>query len=85
MNIAKQNIELSQAATRELQVRFDRIYGAIKCYPINEYARLFAEIAGTKTLAPDVLARAERLGFTIVQIDKFHYVNGRINTPGDVQ
>ena len=41
------------------------IYGNVKAWPINHNAKLFAEIAGTKTLTIATLARISALGFQI--------------------
>jgi hypothetical protein len=50
---------------KKLVVRMDRVYGTITAYPANEVARIFAEIAGTKTLKLATIERAKRLGFEI--------------------
>ena len=39
-------------------VRFDRVYGQIKCYPANAQAETLARIAGTKTLKPETIRLA---------------------------
>jgi hypothetical protein len=41
------------------------IYGEQKAYPVNEQAKLFADMLGTKTLTQRNLCLIERLGFTI--------------------
>lgn len=48
-----------------LLVRFDRIYGLVKCYPVNDTAKVLARIARTKTLSPDDLANARLLGLGV--------------------
>lgn len=48
-----------------LLIRFDRIYGQVKCYPANESAELLARIAGTKTLKPDTVKAARALGMDV--------------------
>ena len=40
-------------------------YGNQVFYPVNECAKLFAEIAGTKTLGLDTIKKAKLLGFAI--------------------
>jgi hypothetical protein len=40
-------------------------YGNQVFYPVNECAKLFAEIAGTKTLALDTIKKAKLLGFAV--------------------
>lgn len=51
-----------------LQISVRSNYGAPAIYPANEAARIFADIAGTKTLKVDTLAKAKRLGFRIERI-----------------
>jgi len=48
-----------------IQVRFDRVYGNVLCYPVNDAAKNLAAIAGTKTLSPDCLKRARALGLVV--------------------
>ena len=48
-----------------IQVRFDRVYGNVVCYPVNDAAKNLAAIAGTKTLSPDCLKRARTLGLVV--------------------
>ena len=43
-----------------LMVILKSVYGVPKLYPANDEARALAEIAGTKTLEPRVLATAKR-------------------------
>ena len=40
-------------------------YGTQVFYPVNECAKLFAEIAGTKTLGLDTIKKAKLLGFAV--------------------
>jgi hypothetical protein len=40
-------------------------YGNQVFYPVNECAKLFAEIAGTKTLGLDTIKKAKLLGFVV--------------------
>lgn len=40
-------------------------YGAPAIYPMNEQAKLLAQIAGTKTLTHAALQAAQRMGFTV--------------------
>jgi hypothetical protein len=48
-----------------IEVRFDRIYGRLTCYPVNDAAKALAEIAGTKTLTPAAIEGARKLGFKV--------------------
>ena len=49
--------------TAKVQIR--DVYGTSKVYPENQTARIFARIAGTKTLTKDTLAEMLALGVTI--------------------
>lgn len=42
-------------------------YGALTAYPVCEKAKLFAAIAGTKTLTTQTLQQIKRLGYEIEQ------------------
>ena len=48
-----------------IQVRFDRVYGKVVCYPVNEHAQRLAAIARTKTLSPEVIRLARGLGLPV--------------------
>lgn len=61
--------EAVQAAMRPvLQVSVRSVYGAPAIYPANEAAKVFAEIANTKTLQFKTLASAKKLGYRIEQV-----------------
>jgi hypothetical protein len=49
----------------EIVIEIKNVYGVEKFYPICDKAKLFASIAGTKTLAPSVLVNVSKLGFTV--------------------
>lgn len=51
-----------------LQVTVRNNYGAPAIYPANKTAQLFADIAGTKTLRLDTLAKAKELGYQIERV-----------------
>lgn len=61
--------QVQQAMTLELQVIVRSNYGAPQIYPANDAGRLFAQIAGTKTLTLFTLAKAKELGYRIVQVE----------------
>ena len=46
-------------------VKIRNIYGEDKIYPVCENAKLFAQIAGTKTLTDHALSRIKSLGYKI--------------------
>jgi hypothetical protein len=50
-----------------LQITVRSNYGAPAIYPVNEAAKIFAAIAGTKTLQLNTLAKAKQLGYRIVR------------------
>lgn len=54
-------------ATLSVVVRFTKVYGVQKCYPVCDRAHAFARIAGTKTLSADNLNEIRLLGFDVVQ------------------
>lgn len=56
--------------TRTIQIEVRDVYGVQTVYPVCEAAKLFASIAGTKTLTHRVLCDIEALGFEIVQVAK---------------
>ena len=49
------------------------IYGQLKVYPICPRAKLFAEIAGSKTLTHSTLCKIEALGYEIISIANADY------------
>lgn len=51
--------------TLSILVEIKNVYGAEKIYPISETAKIFAEIAGTKTLTPITIERVKELGYEI--------------------
>lgn len=53
---------------RVIKIQVRQVYGVTQAYPANEQAQLLALIAGTKTLKPETLANAERMGFQIEQV-----------------
>lgn len=57
--------DLVPTAPLSIQVEVRNVYGEQKVYPICEKAKLFAEIAGTKTLTHCALTQIEQLGYLI--------------------
>jgi len=49
----------------DLIVEKRSVYGETKIYPICETSKVFAEIAGTKTLTPHTIDCIKRLGLTM--------------------
>jgi hypothetical protein len=48
-----------------ITVRIKDVYGIQQVYPVSREAQLLAQIAGTKTLQPNVIAAVKQLGYTI--------------------
>lgn len=48
-----------------IQVCGRSVYGQIKIYPVNDPAKVLAELVGQKTLSQVDLARAETLGLKV--------------------
>ena len=55
--------------TAKIQIR--SVYGVDHVYPFCEAGKLFAEIAGSKTLTSPTINRIRRLGYRIVEVDRF--------------
>jgi glutamate formiminotransferase len=51
-----------------VQVSVRMVYGVPSIYPVNEAAKIFAAIAGTKTIQTQTLAKAKALGYRIDQV-----------------
>lgn len=49
----------------KVQVEISEVYGVAKVYPICETAKIFAKIAGTKTLTTETLKNMEKLGYEL--------------------
>lgn len=48
-----------------IKVERRSVYGVMKYYPVCNNAKLFARIARTTTLTPEVLRHAQSLGFLL--------------------
>lgn len=51
----------------KITVRIDRNYGILTCYPVCDAAKIFARLAGTKTLTSHALRDIAALGYQIEQ------------------
>jgi N-glycosylase/DNA lyase len=49
----------------KIVVQIKHVYGNELIYPVCEQARLFADIAGTKTLSKTIVAQIKRLGYAV--------------------
>ena len=65
----------------QIKIQARSVYGEIKIYPVCDKAKHFAEIANTKTLTLHTLACVMRLGFTLVELDRYGQVC-REHVPG---
>jgi hypothetical protein len=59
-------LALLEGFVMEILVRAKCVYGKNTYYPLCEKAKLFAAIAGTKTLTPEVLGGIKELGYKLV-------------------
>lgn len=50
---------------KTITVTTRRVYGVEKIYPVCDYAKLFARIAGTETITEDKIALIKKLGFAV--------------------
>ena len=57
-----------------IQIEVKDVYGVSKAYPANEAAKLFAQIAGTKTLCRETLRYAVQLGFEVQEVSKVSFM-----------
>ena len=54
---------------RVVGVNLKSVYGEVTAYPINDAAKLFADLAGTKTLTAYALKKIAALGYEIKAVD----------------
>lgn len=52
--------------TQTVEVAIKNVYGVDKIYPVCENGKVFAQIAGTKTLTTDTIAKIRKLGYTVI-------------------
>ena len=50
----------------KVQIQVKHVFGMPKAYPMNDTAKLFAKIAGTKTLTNYTLTQIKAMGIEIV-------------------
>jgi hypothetical protein len=66
-------------------VKFRGQYGRMVCHPVNEQAKVFAQIAGTRTLTWHTLKGIDYLGFTIATTSETHRVTLQILSFNEVR
>lgn len=52
-------------SNQKVLVEVRNVYGNRRIYPANETAKLFTDIAGTRTLDPHVIRLIRKLGYEI--------------------
>lgn len=53
----------------QVQIQIKTVYGNVTYYPVNETAKRFATIAGTKTLSIANIKHIQALGFAVEYVD----------------
>jgi hypothetical protein len=64
--------------TNEIKITFKSVYGETKAYPANQQAQNLTDLIGTKTLTHRTLCQAEKMGFLIVEVDRFGRTVGNV-------
>ena len=54
-------------------VEIKNVNGVDKAYPVNDDAKVFAAIAGTKTLTDDTMVKIKTLGYKVMESMEFSY------------
>ena len=49
-----------------ITVEIREVYGQSKIYPVCDKAKIFADIAGTRTLLPRDIQRIQALGYEVI-------------------
>lgn len=62
--------------TLEITIEVRSVYGVTKLYPICEKAKVFAAIAGSKTLTLATVRKIERLGYQVISVANADYSQG---------
>jgi predicted peroxiredoxin len=55
---------------KRIIVEIKNVYGNDMIYPINDDAKIFASIAGTKTLTKDTVVKIKTLGYEVKCADQ---------------
>lgn len=58
----------------QVQIQIKTVYGNVTYYPVNEAAKRFAAIAGTKTLSVATIRNIQALGFAVEYVDALAFV-----------
>lgn len=57
-----------------IKIEIRNVYGEEKAYPVCTDAKVFADIAGTKTLTQMTLRRVLALGYSLAVVDRYGQV-----------
>ena len=76
-SIPTSHTNLSKGNIMEIIVEIRTVYGNTAFYPVCEKAKLFASIAGTKTLTANVLVTIGALGIGVVLDNKSYEQNAK--------
>ena len=66
---------------KTIKVRVKHVYGVPSVYPVCSDAKIFAEIAGTKTLTTNALKLIDQLGYELLimtQEEEIDFLNERM-------
>jgi len=61
-----------------VQIQIRNVYGEEKAYPMNDAAKCFANIAGTKTLTRVTLLNVLAMGLNVEELDRHGKVSRTI-------
>lgn len=56
---------------KTIKIEIRNVYGRNAAYPACDNAEAFAQIAGSKTLTPTTIVRIIRLGYVIIEVNRF--------------
>lgn len=57
----------------QVQIQIKTVYGNVTYYPVNDAAKRFAAIAGTKTLSVSTIKNIKALGFEVEYVDALDF------------
>lgn len=57
----------------QVQIQIKTVYGNVTYYPVNDAAKRFAAIAGTKTLSVSTIKNIQALGFAVEYVDALDF------------
>lgn len=54
--------------SKSIEVVVRSVYGNDRIYPVSESAKIFARIAGTKTIKRETLELVKELGYEVIKV-----------------